>query len=441
MRSRAPEIVVHGTVESGKTHPCLQRLYQLHCQIPNLVSFICRKQKVDMRKSVIDQWELEVLPFPVNDPRSPCRPYGGKSPSMYLWKNGGITYCFGIQEAMSLLGARFDCGFVCQAEQLTLAEWEFLSHRCGRAGNWRDSNDDPYGQIWADANPDVDLHWIPKRIEEGKLTDFKTSFKDSIIFHKDGQWTNYGIKRVKHLKETITGIRYRRLVEGEWCSAEGLVFPEFDRKVHVIDTLPDWVNDKDTVVYQGIDYGHSAPLACMWIAHNDFTNEMIVFKEWSKSNVLIEDHIAAITEHSFGLNVTLRVSDHDSQMNHQLEAAGLGTENANKEAGSILRGLDLIRIRLRNRTLKFFSGLLIEEDPILVERNAPTNIIEEMGLYRHKPLSKHVGNSAKDDIPMTGQSDHRIDSIRYIIDKVDREAPLQVPSSVANIDTNNWRMW
>ena len=390
-----------------------------------------------MRKSILDQWELEVLPYPVTDPRSPCEPYGGQNPSSYIWKNGGVTYCFGMQEARSLLGARFDAGFVCQSEQLTLPDWEFLSHRCGRAGNWLDINGNPYGQIWGDCNPDAEGHWIPKRHAAGKLDLFEATFQDNIMFFQDGQWTPHGQARVAHLKETITGPRALRLIEGKWTSTEGAIFPEFNRDEHVIDYLPNWL--LDYVVYQGIDYGHSDPTVCLWVAHNTDTDEMVCFKEWRMSNARIEEHIEAIYENSEDMDITLRVADHDAQMNHQLEYAGLGTENAQKEKGSVLRGLDLIRLRLRRGTLKFYEGMSIEDDPLIVERDDPLDTITEFGLYKHKSRDKHVGDSTVDDLPAKGQSDHGIDALRYIIDIVDTQEVGYVEGGIAEMDLGSWR--
>ena len=381
-----------------------------------------------------------MLPFPINDPRSPCKPYGGNNPSEYHWKNGGVTYVFGMQEVRGMLGARFDCGYVCQAEQLTLEDWEFLAHRTGRAANWLDMHGNPLGQIWGCANPDVSQHWIPKRISEGLLTLFKVGFKDNIIFYRNGAFTPYGEERTAHLKKTITGIRYRRLILGEWCNAEGVVFPEFDEEVHVIDEIPDWViqGGPRVAYYLGIDYGHSAPLVGGWFAHNLDTNELIGFKEWRMSNTLIEDHINALHQHSEGLPISLRISDHDSQMNHQLKAAGIPTENADKTPGSILRGLDFIRLRLRNKTLKFYRGMLLKEDPVLKERNSARDGIAEFSLYRHKPIEKHVGDSTIDDIPMKGQDDHYIDLTRYIVDRIDKARPLRVSSSIASLNKGAW---
>ena len=437
MTERHHEFIVSGTVESGKTNPLLHRLYQLHCVIPNLVSFICRKQRSDMRKSVIDQWEKEVLPYHPSHPLSPCTAFGGRNPSEYNWKNGGVTYVFGVEEARLMLGAQFDCGYVCQSEQLTLADWEFLSHRCGRSGNWY-LNGERYGQIFGDANPDVATHWIPERAKSNKLKHYQVGFKDNVLFYQGSKWTKHGKKQTALLKRTMTGVRYRRLILGEWCSSEGLVFPEFNLKDHVVDKLPPWVyGDPKTQWYLGIDYGHTEPFLACWFAYNKKTDVLISVKEWRMTNMLISDHIKRIKEGSKDKNIVMRVSDHETEMNHQLRAAGLDTEHANKEKGSILRGLDLMRIRLRDKRLLLCSDQLIERDPILEERQAVRDGIEEMQGYHHKPVEKHTGDSTKDDIPIKG-NDHWIDVARYVIDKIDSRTIFPTDGALASPDYTNW---
>ena len=140
---------------------------------------------------------------------------------------------------------------------MTLKEWEFLAHRCGRAGNIH-VDGERWGQIYGDANPDVAHHWIPTRAKEGKLKLYNATFKDNIIFHRDGEWTSFGKKRTAHLDSMMTGIRHRRLIRGEWCSAEGLVFPEFDPNVHVIDYLPP--NIEELPYYIGMTTDITLPL-------------------------------------------------------------------------------------------------------------------------------------------------------------------------------------
>ena len=438
MKCMAPEFIVSGTVESGKTNPMLHRLYQLHCAIPKLRTFICRKHRVDMRNSVLDQFENEVLPYPPDYPNSPCRVSGARSPHEYLWKNGGITSIFGVHEKSSVLGNQFDCGYVCQAEQLDQADWEFLAHRCSRAGNWI-IDGQRFGQIWGDANPDVAHHWIPNR---KSLKHFTVSFKDNILFYKDGKWTDWGKKRTDLLRRTITGVRHRRLVLGEWCSAEGLVFPEFDSNIHVIDTLPHDIEDWQFLI--GIDYGYTSPFVACWFAYDKRTDTLISVQEWRRVETLIDDHIDAIKRLSKNRNIICRISDHDSQMNHQLAQGGIPTRNANKkhgsEKGSILRGLDLMRIRLRNRKLLLYRHQLIERDPLLEDRHAIRDGIEEMQGYMHKPVEKHTGDSTTDDIPIKGD-DHWIDVCRYVVDYLDNRIELSIPTTIAKPDRSKWSSW
>ena len=439
------EFIVSGTVESGKTRALLHRLYELHCLIPNLITFITRKQKTDMRKSVLDQFEKEVLPYHPGHPLAPCKAYGGAQPTAYYWNNGGVTYIFGIEEVRSVLGAQFDAGFVCQAEQLTLSDWEFLSHRCGRAGNWY-VNGERFGQIWGDANPDTASHWIPEREKQGKLVHYKVTFDDNILFFKDGKRTDFGEKRVKLLENTLTGVNRRRLILGEWCSSEGLVFPNFDQEKHVLEELPEWVyNDPKTEWYLGIDHGHSAPFIACWFAYNKEDDIIISVKEWRMTNTLILEHITKIKEHSKDehsndLDIVLRVSDWDAQMNHELQAAGIGTENANKDKGSVLRGIDQMRIRLSDGRLFLYKYQLIERDPILEERQALRDGIEEMENYHHKPVEKHIGDSTKDDLPVKG-NDHWIDTCRYVIDKIDNR--IVFPNTIGSATPNyaDWNIW
>ena len=126
-------------------------------------------------------------------------------------------------------------------------------------------------------------------------------------------------------------------------------------------------------------------------AHNKVTDVLISVQEWRYTTTLIRDHISKIHEYTGKRNIILRVSDHDSQMNRELQDGGIPTEPADKGKGSILRGLDLIRLRLRDRRLLLYRHQLIERDPILEERQAVRDGIEEMQGYRHKPVEQHMG--------------------------------------------------
>ena len=180
-----------------------------------------------------------------------------------------------------------------------------------------------YGQIWGDANPDVASHWIPARAKSDKLKHYQVGFKDNVLFYQGGKWTKHGLKQTALLKRTMTGVRYRRLIKGEWCSSEGLVFPTFDPAKHVINELPDWVYDPNCLWYLGIDYGHTAPFVACWFAYNPDSDVIISVQEWRYTNTLIKEHIRRIKELSKDRYIVMRVSDHDTQMNAELAEAGI----------------------------------------------------------------------------------------------------------------------
>lgn len=57
---------------------------------------------------------------------------------------------------------------------------------------------------------------------------------------------------VKNLKAEYKGVWYRRYILGEWCVADGLIYPMFDPAGHVTDDLP-----KMRSIQFAVDVGHS----------------------------------------------------------------------------------------------------------------------------------------------------------------------------------------
>lgn len=408
--STEPEIMSVGPYNSGKTYPNLMRLYWMHCQVPNLQTLILRKKKVDLLRTTIPQWENKVLPFPLDDPRSPCKSYGKRSPLWYDWKNGGRTWVGNCEEAGGYLSGEYDIAFFCQAEQGTQKDWELLAQRCdGRAGNWHDDDGEPLGQLAGDCNPEVPFHWIPIRFESGMLKELKFRHEDNMLLHRDGDWTPHGKRTIERMSRSLTGVRYRRGFLGEWSAAEGAVFDEFDIDKHVIDELPHGMHRWP--MYSAVDFGYDHPFTCVWVARNPETGLIVVFKEWRYTRTIVKDHAQELLKHE---RPRLRWADHDLEGAAQLAREGIHTLPANKE---VLNGIDRMKLLLRDNLLLFYRPALIRLDPRIRERGLPRNIIEEMQGYSHKPLHKHTGVSAKDDLPIK-KNDDSIDPLRYIINGV-----------------------
>ena len=413
------ENILCGGANSGKTMILMHKLYSMHCQIPDLLSVIIRKSKEDLRPSILNQWDRKVMPFDFNDPRNPCRGHGGEhNTSAYYWKNGGITFLMGAQDARRFKGTEFDVALLSQAEELAQSDFELIAHRIdGRAGNYI-LNGQKIGLVIADCNPDVANHWIPHIAKQGKCNLINVTLKDNMENFRDGKWTQHGLRVEENLKRTLSGAQLRRLLLGEWCNQAGAVFPEFDEKIHVIDTLPEDLYtslDWDWII--GIDYGYNAPLVCLWCARHKVTRELIVVKEWRYTNMQIHEHVKVIEKESEGLDTGWQVGDHNPEMIEQFRNAGLWLKNAKKQDKRY--SLDLIRRRLQLGLLKIYRHALISEDPVITQRRAPRDLIAELHDYRYRdPEDQNKGNSIWDDMPPDGDDDG-IDALCYICREVE----------------------
>ena len=81
---------------------------------------------------------------------------------------------------------------------------------------------------WFNCNPGSPYHWFKRdwidRAEERRLLYKHFSMKDNLSLSPE---------MIARYENMYNGVFYRRYVLGEWCAAEGLVYPMFDRECHV----------------------------------------------------------------------------------------------------------------------------------------------------------------------------------------------------------------
>ena len=87
----------------------------------------------------------------------------------------------------------------------------------------------PGARIIADTNPDHPEHWLLKdyiKSEAGGIISFHFQLDDNTFLDE---------RYVREIKDTTPkGMFYDRGIRGLWVSGDGVVYPEFDRNVHVI---------------------------------------------------------------------------------------------------------------------------------------------------------------------------------------------------------------
>ena len=346
---------------------------------------IVRKVFADLTPSVLQTYQKKVL-----GSRTPIVTYGGERPEWYDYPNGTRIWVGGMDHPGKVLSSERDMIFVNQAEELARADWETLSTRVtGRAGNM------PYGLLYGDCNPAGREHWILKRTLEGKLTLFKSYHRDNpSLFNPDtGEITRQGTETMGRLGN-LTGHLRARLLEGEWASPEGLVYPEFDLQENVTDDEP----DKNKPIELAVDDGYVDPRAILFIQRSG--TRIMVFDELYHSR-----HLGEVC--------TQEVLDRCRNQGWPTPEIAIGSPEAvelrvhfrranipyRHETHKVVEGIKVVRKHIRDgqgvRTLQ-------------VHRRCVNFIREVTEGYQYPP----EGTRQDDEKPIDG-SDHCADAFRY----------------------------
>jgi hypothetical protein len=195
----------------------------------------------------------------------------------------------------------------------------------------------------------------------------------------------------------------KQLLEGNWDINEGAAFPEFDRKVHVVDAfeVPDsWAK------FRACDYGYGSYTGVLWFAVAP-DEQVIVYREMYVSKVTASDLADLILE-AEAKDGTIRYGVLDSSLWHnrgdtgpslaeQMNMKGCRWRPSDRSRGSRVAGKNEIHRRLK---VDEFT-----EKPQLVFMDNCTNTIAQIPSI---PLDKRN----PEDVD-THAEDHLYDALRY----------------------------
>lgn len=191
-------------------------------------------------------------------------------------------------------------------------------------------------------------------------------------------------------------------VELEFRAVQGAVYPQFDRKVHVIK--PSEVPE-DLTIYAGIDFGYHTT-ACLLVGIDKDQNWYVFDEVYGKEETLA-DLLPRIRDKIGDKRLVLMVGD--SQAKDAIEtmaAKGFPIVPVVKRGDSIIHGIDLIRIKLRPRI-----QLVGEPKPSLFISSICKNFIKEIEAYKY-PEDKPDRNPS--ELPQK-EDDHGPDALRYLM--------------------------
>jgi phage terminase large subunit-like protein len=214
--------------------------------------------------------------------------------------------------------------------------------------------------------------------------------------------------------------RQRRVrLYGEYAALEGLVYPDFDRDVHVVHPRDgrlvtrggvdrfEWPLPAEWRRFAAIDFGFANPTAVLVVARCPWTQDLIVERCYYQSGVRASVWARMLADALPPLERSM-VADHDAMERAELQAGGVVTRPANKE---VVPGLEAVERLLVPRPdgrpqLHLVVHERVQDAPRhpLTGRCDADRLAWEMEAYRY-PEAKSETAAAPKDAPLK-RDDH-----------------------------------
>jgi PBSX family phage terminase large subunit len=255
----------------------------------------------------------------------------------------------------------------------------------------------PHSKGYAAMNPSHPKHkvkqWIDKA-EEGDPNYYALHFTMDDTPYVDDAYK-------ARIRDSSTGLFYKRNYLGLWCLAEGAIFDFFDPKIYVVSRPPCaadyWV--------AGIDYGASNPFVCLLIGVSSGKNSQSPKLMWVEKEYYW-DHKArekTKTNSEMALDVQEFLQDYDvKQIYIDPSAASFKAE---------LRKLEMKPIDADNNVEEGIYKMTSEmKRGMLYICQDCKNTIREIESYVWDPKAAEKGY----DEPLK-KDDHALDALRYVM--------------------------
>ncbi len=292
--------------------------------------------------------------------------FGGKDESSYTLVQG-ITLSGVLFDEVALMPK----SFVDQAVARTLSE--------------------PEARYWFNCNPESAEHWFYKEwicnTRQKKALHLHFTMQDNPILSPE---------QIADAERLYTGVFYNRYIKGLWCVAEGLIYPMFDKAVHVTHH-PELQPGGD--YYISCDYGTLNPTSAgLWYLQPD--GHAIRLREYyydgrkTKTPRTDEEHYAALKQLAGDVADKVRAVIVDPSAASFIECIRRhGLFRVWQADNSVLNGIRDTSSLLQMQYLHICDNC--------------TDIIREFSLYRWD-------ESAAEDRPIK-ENDHAMDDMRYFV--------------------------
>lgn len=246
--SNAKFNIAHGSVRSGKTVCTLFRFMKAVHDCPGtniwMIGHTLETIYDNAIKLLFESEQLGIFrPF--------CTWYPGKRELVFGNK---VISCLGAKDERAMgpiQGKTFD---LCYCDEMTLYPESLIQMIITRLSM-------PHSQLFASMNPVQPSNIIKEQLIDRAIAGDKKFYQLHFTVDDNPYLTD---EFKETLKQTLTGLFYRRNYLGEWCLAEGAIFDFFDKKLHVKQRPP----RSAEFFIAGVDYGSSNPFACVLLGYN-----------------------------------------------------------------------------------------------------------------------------------------------------------------------------
>ncbi|EGQ3473395.1 PBSX family phage terminase large subunit [Staphylococcus pseudintermedius] len=198
-------------------------------------------------------------------------------------------------------------------------------------------------RILSDTNPDNPEHWL--------LKDYIQNEDESIIsYHFELDDNTFLSERYrKNIKATTpSGMMYDRNILGLWVSGDGLVYQDFDKKIHTM-TQDELKQIPMKQYFAGVDWGyeHHGVIVVFGMGYDD---RFYLIEEHAKQHVFIEDwvRIAHDIKARYG-DIPFYCDSARSEHVAKFDEEGINAIFADKR---IMRGVELVAHYFKNDKLR-----------------------------------------------------------------------------------------
>ncbi len=289
----------------------------------------------------------------------------------------GVTVCcFGhskINDLGRIRGMTAWGAYVNEATVANRAVFAEIVSRCSAPG----------ARIIMDTNPDRPSHWLKTdyidRADGETICQYHWRLTDNTFLDD---------RYIESIKEsTPSGMFYDRDILGAWVAAEGVVYPDFDRKIH-------YIHQKDCPeilhYFAGVDFGWEHPGAIVLMGE-DADNNYYLLKEWSSQHRNIDDWIKIVKDEIQPRTgeITLYCDSARPDLINEMQCADLRARLAHKD---VVAGIGEVATLFKTKKL-----FIIQENVQLFDKEIDTYVWKE---GQDAPIKEH------DDV---------LDALRYAI--------------------------